>query len=114
MMSRSGHVCAHSAPLAPEWNFCSQIVQALASAEIRTNGIRFDIAPSNSPSPPPDTERKHAGQHYRGRFAHDRQDKEQKRPTKTPPAHAIARFVRIHLQKPEDRQKIKQAGLSIF
>src|SRR5205814_6054047 len=38
MMSRSGQVCAHSAPIAPAWNFCSKIVQTLASADISANG----------------------------------------------------------------------------
>src|SRR6266496_1096014 len=71
------------------------------------NKVR-DIAPSNSPSPPPDTQREHAGQHHRGRFAHDRQGKEQKRPTKTPPAQAIARFPHVHFQKTEDREKVEQ------
>src|SRR5438034_6565590 len=40
MMSRSGHNWAHSEPVAPEWNFCSQIVHTLASAEISANGTR--------------------------------------------------------------------------
>src|SRR5436189_6095350 len=38
MISLSGHLCAHSAPTAPAWNFCSQIVQTMASAEISANG----------------------------------------------------------------------------
>src|SRR5882757_4916600 len=38
MISRSGQVCAHSVPVAPAWNFCSKIVQTLASADINTNG----------------------------------------------------------------------------
>src|SRR5437868_3326782 len=37
-MSRSGHVCAHSAPIAPAWNFCSKIVHTLATADINANG----------------------------------------------------------------------------
>src|SRR5438128_8560428 len=40
MIRRSGHVWAHSGPVAPAWNFCSQIVQTLASAEISANGTR--------------------------------------------------------------------------
>src|SRR5438552_12491978 len=40
MMSRSGHNWDHSEPVAPEWNFCSQIVHTLASAEISANGTR--------------------------------------------------------------------------
>src|SRR6266568_8537357 len=38
MMSRSGQVCAHSAPIAPAWNFCSKIVHTLATADINANG----------------------------------------------------------------------------
>src|ERR1700741_3095729 len=38
MISRSGQDCAHSAPIAPAWNFCSKIVQALAIADISRNG----------------------------------------------------------------------------
>src|SRR5207302_5764791 len=38
MISRSDDVCAHSAPIAPAWNFCSQIVQTLASTDITANG----------------------------------------------------------------------------
>src|SRR5215470_5385515 len=38
MMRRSGKVWAQSGPTARAWNFCSQIVQALASAETNANG----------------------------------------------------------------------------
>src|SRR5262249_1213336 len=38
MISRSGQVCAHSEPIAPAWNFCSKMVQTLASADTHTNG----------------------------------------------------------------------------
>src|SRR3954447_1132500 len=38
MIKRSGQVCAHSAPMAPAWNFCSKIVQRLASTDTNMNG----------------------------------------------------------------------------
>src|SRR6266480_1789118 len=44
MIRRSGQVCAHSAPIAPAWNFCSKIVQTLASADINTKGASAAIS----------------------------------------------------------------------
>src|SRR5262249_15936222 len=38
MMRRSGKVCAQSEPTARAWNFCSQIVRALARGETNANG----------------------------------------------------------------------------
>src|SRR5437867_4494736 len=50
MISRSGHVCAHSAPTAPAWNLCSKIVQRLATADTNTNGTSAET--SRRPSRP--------------------------------------------------------------
>ena len=38
MAKRSGHVCDHSAPAAPEFTRCSQIVHAAATAENTKKG----------------------------------------------------------------------------